>query len=255
MIINWLVTGDLHGEVQRFKPNQFSSDTGIIILGDAGCNFFQDERDEIRKEYLNNCGPIFYLVRGNHDMRPEHLPNICQEYDEEVDGEVMYEEAFSNIRYLEDGGIYDFDNHRALVLGGAYSVDKNYRIRINAPWFEDEMLSAQEMYNILCTVEGQTFDIVLSHTCPLDWEPTDLFNNPHLRAVDKSVEKWLNIIKDNIFWNIWLFGHYHQNRLERPNVEMLFDSIESLADIWKRYLDNTMIKDILKSPNYDKEDC
>ena len=54
-------------------------------------------------------------------------------------------------------------------------------------------------------------------------------------TVDKSMEEWLDEFKDEIQWNIWLFGHYHADRLERPHVEMFYKDMDDLDTIWERW--------------------
>ena len=46
--------------------------------------------------------------------------------------------------------------------------------------------------------------------------------------------------KNEINWGIWLFGHFHANRMVRPNVEMYYQEVDSLENIvarWDRYDD------------------
>ena len=50
------ITGDKHGKlkpVKRFaKDNGLAAEDTIVILGDAGFNFFKDERDEWTKKIV-----------------------------------------------------------------------------------------------------------------------------------------------------------------------------------------------------------
>jgi 3-oxoacid CoA-transferase subunit A len=72
-------TGDTHGQaekilefIRRFKP---TADDAIVILGDAGFNYYGNERGDIRiKRRLNDCGITIFCVHGNHERRPESLP-------------------------------------------------------------------------------------------------------------------------------------------------------------------------------------
>ena len=112
--------------------------------------------------------------------------------------------------------LYNFNGYSALVIPGAYSVDKWYRLAHNWPWFEDELLTEDEMrkgYDLL-DLEYH-FDFVLSHTCPLMWEPTDLFiQGLDQSSVDKSMERYLQDIDRKIgSYNWWLWGHYHAFRI------------------------------------------
>jgi 3-oxoacid CoA-transferase subunit A len=96
---------------------------------------------------------------------------------------------------------------------------------------------------------------VLSHTCPISWEPTDLFLNCiDQSTVDKSTEVWMEKIKDIFKWQIWCFGHFHADRIERPHVEMFFNDIEELDAVWLRWhkyrTDGELDWWLDKSPNF-----
>lgn len=86
MIKNWLVTGDTHGRVME-RLSQIDSDkyipdeTAIIILGDAGINYFLNKTDVKNKKSIQASGYTIYCVRGNHEMRPERLPAINCAFD------------------------------------------------------------------------------------------------------------------------------------------------------------------------------
>ena len=100
---------------------------------------------------------------------------------------------------------------------------------------------------------GKHYDVILTHTCPISWEPTDLFlSGLDQSSVDKTMELWLDKVKQNIDWSIWLFGHYHDDRLMRPGVEMYFNDIEDWDTVMKRW-ENPDNLDwwLKKDPNYD----
>lgn len=269
-IKHWLITGDTHGliadriqNIAHYPPEE----TALIILGDAGFNFYLNKTDIKLKRTINALGYRIYCLRGNHEERPEKVAGIHPYMDEDVNGLVLKETEYDNIRYLMDGGKYNISGLRTVCIGGAYSVDKWYRLSragVNSKldpdylnskktgWFPDEQLTEEEMSQIENSVKGKIFDLVLTHTCPISWEPIDLFiSGLDQSTVDKSMENWLEGFKNKIEWKIWLFGHYHDDRLVRPGVEMFYHDIESIQDIWERWqrpdhLDWWLKKD----PNY-----
>ena len=262
---HWLITGDTHGDVMgrlaqidqdKYQRNQEPT-TGLIILGDAGINFYLNKTDRKNKKAINESGYAVYCVRGNHEERPENIPGMISRWDEEVQGLIYVEPEFPNIRYLMDGAIYTFGNRSALVIGGAYSVDKYYRLeqmkgRSWTGWFKDEQLTPEEMDTIAVEVEGTAVDMVLTHTCPASWQPFDLFLTVvDQSTVDKAMEDWLENLKSTFDWSIWLFGHFHDNRLVRPGVEMFYNDIEDMNDIWNRWsVDDEPEWWMKKDPNY-----
>lgn len=251
MIKNWYFTGDCHHIMKKFKGQGFTDEDAIIILGDAGCNYFFDERDAQTKNCLEKYGGHYYLVRGNHEARPEDM-DMPMTYDKNVSGPVFYEPDFPHIHYFIDGKDYIIDGHTTLVIGGAYSVDKYYRLATGRTWFEKEQLTTEEMNFIEYTNINRSFDFVLSHTCPYSWRPTDLFlPMVDQSTVDNSMELWMEDFKDKINWKVWCFGHFHQDRVERPNVEMFFNDIEKVESIWDRWTSGKELDWwITKSPNY-----
>lgn len=276
MINKFYITGDCHGVFTRFKnlPEFNTQETiGIIVLGDFGVNFFLNKTDDKKKKELSTNYPnfIFYCVRGNHEARPQGLGNMEYKYDPEVDGMVWMEEDYPNIRYFKDYGIYTINGYICGIIGGAYSVDKWYRLArfgihnktdygYNNPkktgWFPDEQLSTEEMEACSYLFKNQDFDFIFSHTCPYSWRPVDMFlSGVDQSSVDSSMELWMDKLKEQCKWKYWLFGHYHADRMERPHVEMFFNDIEKLDDVaarWEHY-DEMGELDwwIKKSPNFD----
>lgn len=270
MIQQWYVRGDTHGNFNWLGDYSFGKNSAIIILGDAGINFWLNNKDKKLKEYISSFQIPLYCVRGNHEARPSEIKGMQVKWDEEVHGFVWVEPAFPYIRYFMDYGIYRLGIYKVAVIGGAYSVDKWYRLYragvrdklspdyLNPKktgWFPHEQLTTEEMNEAAALFKGQTFDFVLSHTCPIDWEPRDLFlNMVDQSLVDKTMELWLQEIKETFTGFIWLFGHYHADRIERPHVEQYFNNIESLSEIFRRWswYDATGKLDwwLNKSPNF-----
>lgn len=239
------VTGDTHGQTSR--RIKFSSELrrgdALIILGDSGFNYYLDERDQKEKRRVQDTGIIIYCVRGNHEERPENIETMIKCADEEIKGIVYLEPEYPNIKYLIDGNIYYFNGHRTLVIGGAYSVDKHIRLKRQGDykWFPQEQLSKKEMREIEEAHSGEEFDFVLTHTCPESWIPKDLFTSMDQSTVDTSMEQWLEKFRHKIRYNVWLCGHFHDDRYLRPCVEMFYADVGNLEDIYRRWVYNNFI--------------
>lgn len=227
------ITGDCHGDFQKIKlfcgNHNTSKADYMIILGDAGINYWLSKSDEKLKEKLSNLPISFLLIHGNHEARPYDINSYMEM--EWHGGIVYYERKYPNLLFAKDGEIYDFDGRKGIAIGGAYSVDKEYRIMTGLPWFENEQPSAE----IKCYVELQlekcdwTVDYVLSHTCPTVFEPVDLYLEfIDQGRVDKSTENWLGSLQRKTNYKKWYFGHFHGNRVY-PDGEMLFEVIKELG--------------------------
>lgn len=171
-----------------------------------------------------------FCIHGNHEERPYEIDT----YEEiEWHGGIAYVESFyPNLIFAKDGEIYDFDGKKAMAIGGAYSIDKYYRLNNNLNWFETE----QPDDTIMNFVESQLdeidwkIDYIFSHTAPLKYEPTDVFI-PGLKQenIDKTTEKWLDKIEDILDYDHWFLGHYHTDRCD-GRVSIMFEEIEELLE-------------------------
>ena len=173
-----------------------------------------------------NLPITLFCIHGNHERRPTTIVEYkLQEWN---GGKVWVEEAYPNILFAKDGEIYDIAGMKTIVIGGAYSVDKFYRLSKGYNWFEDEQPSDE----IKAYVEKQlsnndwNVDVVLSHTVPYDYRPVDLFLSMiDQSTVDESTELWLGEIEKKLDYKWWYAGHYHTSRV-RDKVQIMFEDIE-----------------------------
>lgn len=227
------LTGDIHGDptqVELFcSKMQLTENDTIVMLGDVGVNYYGGKRDRLPKRILSSLPVTFLCIHGNHEIRPQNIP----EYRPTVwnGGRVLVDEANPNILFAEDGEIYDLDGKKALAIGGAYSVDKFYRLHRGFGWWADEQpseLTKRKVERVVSECKG--IDIILSHTCPKKYIPTEMFL-PMIdqSTVDNSTEEWLNTIEESVDYKAWYCGHWHTDkRIDR--MHFLFQTFESLGD-------------------------
>ena len=230
-----VLTGDTHRDFDRVFD--FCEEYGttpedvLIILGDAGINYFLDESDQALKEELSRLPVTLLCVHGNHEERPEEIGT----YEERPwrGGVVWVEPEFPTLLFAKDGEIYDLDGQKTLVIGGAYSVDKFSRLRGGAPWFPSEQPDEETKRRVEARLEkaGWRVDCVLSHTVPLPYMPRHAFlPGIDQRMVDRSTEEWLDDIERRLTYQRWYAGHYHVDSQEGP-VRIVQDDFLEL-DAW-----------------------
>lgn len=226
------LTGDTHREFNRvfqfYNEYGTTEDDILAILGDAGINYFCDSRDRELKCELSQLPITLLCVHGNHEERPFELGYDEMEW---CGGIVYYEEQFPNLLFAKDGEIYDFDGKKAIAIGGAYSVDKYYRIQHGLSWFESELPTEEIRDYVEKQLDncGWKVDYVFSHTVPIEYEPVWAFI-PRLNqdSIDKSMERWLQKIADNLDFECWYTGHYHVESQEGA-VRIMFEDYEELG--------------------------
>ena len=225
------ITGDTHG---NFKPikcfcafNNLTKDDVLVVLGDAGVNYFLNERDLQAKKLVAKIPATIFCIHGNHEARPHSLPHLYREI--EWRGGIAYvEDAYPNLLFAKDGEVYDFDGISAIVIGGAYSVDKHYRLMHGWSWFADEQPDEETKARVEAKLDslGWEIDAVLTHTCPTSFEPIEAYiDGIDQSTVDKSTELWLDEIEKKLNYRKWYCGHWHiEKRVGK--LQFMFGNIE-----------------------------
>lgn len=262
---NWFLIGDIHGddriikefyEKNKDKLSLDASKNHIILLGDFGANYaLKGERDHKFKTALSKYPFTYIALRGNHEARVENVMNMFLDKWEVINkygGKIYREKEFIQIEYLADGpAVYEFGGYKTFSIPGAYSVDKWYRISNGWVWYEDEQLTKAEMdLGLKIKANEKPFDLVISHTCPITYEPRDLFLPTINQAtVDKTMERYLNEIEYDLDYKRWAWGHYHADRLYPWNngKQMLMLFNEKVVDL-KKFMtmtENDSLQDII----------
>lgn len=254
--------GDVHGDFkpirafyQNVREKLPSTDKVVLIcLGDFGANYFFNYRDEEFKKKLSTYNIEYFVIRGNHEERPENCAaNNPAAWKQEIyfGNLVWVEREYPYIKYaIDHPTAYLINKHLTFVIPGAYSVDKYYRLKNEMSWFKDEQLTALEMLRGKYLAENLgKCDIILSHTCPVYYEPTDLFlKQVDQSMIDKTMERYLSEIESRLKYKLWCFGHFHALRVypewNYRQLVMLFN--QNVLDIDCYFRTNDIYQSIIK---------
>ena len=114
-----------------------------------------------------------------------------------------------------------------LIIGGAYSVDKPWRLQNGYNWFSDEQLTDAEMSGIKEKIRIHNYreDIILAHTCPYDNRPVECFiSGVDETSVDTSMERFLEEVGDMTEYNEFYCGHWHIDKQD-SKIRFLYRDI------------------------------
>ena len=225
------ITGDKHADFREVfyfcYANETTLDDILIVLGDAGINYYANDKDNELKNSLKEHYPItLFCIHGNHEERPENIKTYKTK--KFHDGIVYYEEDYPNILFAKDGEIYNFNNKKVLVIGGAYSVDKYFRLARGYNWYESEQPSDEtknKVKSVLKDLDNKV-DIILSHTCHYKYLPREMFLEViDQSTVDNCTEYFLDEIEESTDYNLWYCGHYHTDK-KIDKIIFMFHKIE-----------------------------
>lgn len=216
------ITGDIHGQVEGVRTminsHNITPNDIFVLLGDVGLNYYGNKRgDRSRKRKLDAYEIPILCIHGNHEARPESL--IIYREASWHGSTVYVEEEYPNLRFAKDGEVYDLEGTKAIAIGGAYSVDKWYRLQNGLHWFQDEQPSDAIKARAEVNLDriGWQVDVVLSHTCPYQYLPREaFFPGVDQSLVDNRTEQWLDTIEKRLDYKLWFCGHFHiEKRIDK----------------------------------------
>ena len=243
------ITGDKHRdfrEVKRFcRVKNTQRQDVLIVLGDAGLNYYGDYRDDKLKKEVSSLNITVFCVHGNKENRPENvgtygIRSFCG-------GTVYYEPRYPNIYFAIDGEIYTFEKKKYMVIGGGHSVDKMLCLEEKRPFWQDEMPdeATKEKVEHRIDVANNSIYGMMTHTCPIDYLPTEAFVSARQKMrkrrkrlllgldrdfcpdIDRSTEEWLGKLERKLDYKVWYCGHYHvDKRIDK--IHMMHQEIRPL---------------------------
>jgi hypothetical protein len=221
-----LLSGDFHANareelkfitkktlINKYQKIEYDEIKYHIILGDAGFLWPENEKgDQYNFKVLANRPFPILCVMGNHE--PILGMSGVPEVDIGIGEKVLQIQDKPFTAYLKRGGIYKIENHSFLVLGGALSIDKDFR-RPNISWWKREYWDDTEKVNLFLLLEKhKKFDYVLSHTGPARVNRTI---NPVIRTglMPKFFDEVAVLnekIDEKITCKQWFCGHWHMDK-------------------------------------------
>jgi len=238
--------GDIHGEFETIIYNLKNYDitnSTLIFCGDIGFGFNKPEyyKQVIRKidRYCKKVNVMCLFIRGNHD-----------------DPQYFNSDLFKkgNVRTLRDYTLLNVridDNERhILCIGGAISIDRQYRINenfkevqryirfhpnsnveealsvIKKGYWENEAPIYDERFLEEIVINNINVDYICTHTCPSFALPTDKDGIKEWLIMDSNLLEDITNereVMDNVYnflrehgttIRAWYYGHYHEHNTQ-----------------------------------------
>lgn len=237
------VAGDVHGNTRFLreylypKAVQLRADV-FVQLGDFG--YWEHTPDGV--DFLDDVADLaarhripMYWLRGNHDNI-----DLCLRRYGDRRTEAGFVVCRPDVLHIPDGMIWTWAGTRMRAFGGAYSIDKQWRLDLERKrwraqaakeegrrqaglpaqpvpstagtiWFPQEELSDDE-FDALLAADSGPLDVVLSHDKPFAAvTPIPLKDLPECHLNQRRLQRALTAHRPAL----WLHGHLHFSYTDR----------------------------------------
>ena len=212
------VIGDIHGEFKELAwtliEKYHISDSVVVIAGDCGFGFekpgyYEDLYFGKLEKRLKSKNILILCLRGNHDD-PDYF-----------NGERRIDWEF--LKCIPDYSEIHFKDKSFLCIGGAVSVDQDWRITENSiqkrmgsskrVWWENE-IPIELGDSAIQRLPGHIYSVI-THECPISFLPVLArgIGGVNTEDIFESVLESREYL-EKILWRTkptrWYYGHHHK---------------------------------------------
>ena len=243
------VTGDTHGEFQRFAPAcfpqqaQMTREDYVIICGDFGGLWDGSEEENAALDWMEERPFTTLFIDGNH----ENYAMLNALPVENWNGGKIHR-VRPHILHLMRGQIYEFGGLTWFAMGGARSHDieagildpadpnferkygilerQNARFRVlGMSWWPEELPNDAEYAEARANLVRAEWcvDCVLTHCMP-----TSIALQMSRHNEPDHLTDFLEEVRSKCRFAYWFGGHYHRNQIIDERCIVQWENISSL---------------------------
>jgi len=213
------VTGDFHGEFEKFKSSgmkQLKKNDILIVCGDFG---FLWDGGHAEKRLIKKIGRLPYkvlFVEGSHENY-----RAFDEYPETTVYGGRARIIYGNLVLLRRGNIYQIEGKKIFAFGGGIgefleNSEQTEGSIARLPTEEDMKLALKTIESC----DGQV-DVVVTHDCPMLIRGSIIGNSEDMN----HLHIFLQLISEKLSFRQWYFGCYHMDKQVSPTYRAVYDNV------------------------------
>lgn len=236
-----IVCGDVHG-LWRYLNTFINKKKPKLILqcGDWGWWPRAQVKRQRRNGLMISGFDPFGVKPGDTEIY--FAPGNHEDWDELSLRKAEFSQLMPNVWCAKRGATLTLPDGRVvLFMGGAASIDKNLRTP-GVDWFPQEMIPISELYKLEESGLDRV-DIVISHTCPQEFNPLLYSKKPYAGWQYKFYDSSQEVLSEILHLYkpaLWYFGHFHvQMSGYYDGTKTKWFALNEIPETnWWRYLSN-----------------
>lgn len=216
------ITGDTHGDINRFKERgvrKLRSGDTLIICGDFGFVWEGGEKERRLLKWLGRRRYNILFVEGVHDNL-----GLLEKFPVEEWNGGRVRTIYGRLRMLCRGEVFEIEGRRVFAFGGGEPEESS----LYNEKFEGELPTTEQIDHARTRLEkvGYKVDYIITHQpsrkilqfLSMDHNSSTLLDN------------FLDEVREKCEYRRWFFGSIHKNKRIPPSEMALFTSIVRAED-------------------------
>lgn len=209
-----MLLGDTHGDLKFMTKHVIPAAVEakadcILQVGDFGYyEHYDDIRDEIDclSRELEAAGIPMSSIQGNHDK----ISYLMEHYGRNVSdfGFIRYRKY---LYFIPNGTRWEWNSYKFIALGGAYSIDKPGRLKIErteglvpgTEWFPEEEMTDRELDSYIA--DRTPVDVMITHDAPYAFSSLGMKDIVECMPNRQRLQRAVRALKPKTL----VHGHFH----------------------------------------------
>jgi len=218
------VTGDLHGDISRFKSKEMrrlKKNETLLVCGDFGFLWNGSKEEKKQLDWIGKRRYDVLFVEGTHENM-----ELLNTYPQQEWQGGRARQISGRLRQLCRGQIFELEGNSIFAFGGGTSEDSDARSEADN-WWSSELPSQEEVDSARRLLEkrGGQVDFIITHQPSL--QIRQLLN---MDANDCSIlDVFLDEVRSSSKFGCWFFGSLHLDKVIPPTEVAVFRQVLPLA--------------------------
>jgi hypothetical protein len=217
------ITGDIHGDLGRFKQKplrKLRKNDYLIVCGDFGFLWDGSEAEQKLLKWIGKRRYHVLFVEGSHDNYSLLLKYPKTPWN---GGEVR--RISGKLLHLCRGGVFEIDGHSVFAFGGGESEDTSSRAD-QGNWWKEELPEPWEIDDARRNLEavGNEVEFIITHRSSLRTKTFLNLDGGEANVLDVFFDE----VRQKIRFQKWFFGSFHIDKLIPPGEVALFQSFAEM---------------------------
>ena len=212
------VTGDLHGDVERFRSKELKKlkrgDT-LIVCGDFGFVWNDSAKEKALLKKLGKKKYQILFIEGTHDNL-----DLLEQYPMEDWAGGKVRRICGSLMKLERGHVFEIEGKKIFAFGGGENQELELRESGGTCW-KQALPSREEIFaakDVLAQHDNKV-DFIVTHQC----SPAIT----HFAGIEqescRQLTQFFDELGEEVEFKQWFFGCYHMDKRIPPKYTAVFE--------------------------------